>query len=79
MSSEEVAQEVSQMWARYLLQSHSSRKIALIYLVNDLIQKCVIEPRLNDYHITMRPPSVLNEVFPELFRKLTELDCPEIQ
>ena len=73
MSSEDVAQEVGKLWARYLLQSHSSRKIALIYLVNDLIQKCVLEPRLVDYHVALRPPSVLAEVLPELFRQLADL------
>lgn len=48
--SDQVVDQVCHMWARFLLQSHRSKKIALIYLANDLVQKCMLSTRQADFH-----------------------------
>ena len=37
VSSQDLATQITDVWARFLLQSNREKKIALIYLANDLI------------------------------------------
>lgn len=66
---------MSELWARFLLQSHQGKKIALVYLANDLIQKSLLEPQQLDFHASFRP--LLGPVLLQLFGDLRSL--PEKQ
>ncbi len=70
VSSEDLTSQVIFSWARFLLQSHKRQKIALVYLANDLIQKCLLQPRLNNFHKAFN--QVLYLVLPELFTQLSQ-------
>ncbi len=36
---------IVQLWCRLLVRSHKSKKVALVYLANDIIQKSMIESK----------------------------------